>query len=177
MTLGEAYARYCERGGNRTFMTLGEAYARYCERGGNRTLDPKVLEYLGDVAAATIDRDFLLEWGRKLYPKLTPAQRVQRFAEPLAEILGLPPAKPGSVAYWAERKLERDAENASAIERQYGRLLKICEADRAREAAERVAADGREADAERYWKRYEAIQKELGVSNRRSPRRLRLGGD
>src|SRR5262249_39760337 len=56
----------------------------------------------------------------------------------------------------------------SAIERQYGRLLKICEADRAREAAERVAADGREADAERYWKRYEAIQKELGVSNRRS---------
>src|SRR5262249_53300632 len=99
--------------------TLAEAVARYRERGGNRALDSKVLEHLGGIDVAEIDRDFLLEWGRKLYPKLTIAERMEHFVEPLAEILDLPPAEPKTAAWWAERKLERDAAYEPELVRVY----------------------------------------------------------
>jgi hypothetical protein len=89
--------------------TLAEAVARYHKRGGNRTVDPKALEHLGGIDVATINRNWLLEKARQLYPKLTIAERMEHFIEPLAEILDLPPAELKTAAWYAERKLERDA--------------------------------------------------------------------
>jgi len=83
-------------------VTLADIYARYRACGGNRTLDPKILEHLGMIPIAAIDRDFLLVWGRKLYPRLKPHERVRDFVEPLAEILNLPQA---DLAWWAARRL------------------------------------------------------------------------
>src|SRR5262245_11684994 len=82
-------------------VTLAEIYARYCACGGNRTLDPKVLKYLGAMPVAAIERNLLLEWGRKLYPRLTRAEQIEHLVEPLAEIIDLPPAER---AWWADRK-------------------------------------------------------------------------
>jgi len=89
--------------------TLAEAVARYRERGGNRSVDPRALEHFGSVDVTTINRDVALEWVRKLYPKLTIAERMEHFVEPLTEILDLPPAGPKTATWYAERKLERDA--------------------------------------------------------------------
>ena len=99
--------------------TLAEAVARYRERGGNRSVDPRALEHFGAVDVTTINRDVALEWSRKLYPKLTIAERMEHFVEPLAEILDLPPAEPKTAAWWAERKLERDAAYEPELVRVY----------------------------------------------------------
>jgi hypothetical protein len=68
-----------------------------------------------------ITRDLLWVWARKLYHKLTPAERMAHFVEPLAEILGLPPAAPKSDAWWAERKLNRDAAYQAALDAERNR--------------------------------------------------------
>src|SRR5262245_60828384 len=112
-------------------VTLAEAVARYCERGGNRDPDPKALEHFGHIDVATIDYPMLLEWAIELYPKRTIAERGEHFIEPLAEIIGLPPPKPQtpawwvarsvrtSDAWWAARKLERDAAYEAELDRTY----------------------------------------------------------
>jgi hypothetical protein len=125
--------------------TLAEAIARYRERGGNRSVDPRALEHFGAVDVTTIDRDVLLEWGRKLFPKLTIAERMEHFVEPLAEILNLPPAEPGSAAWYAETRVQREA----AHERKLDQFLESCPYDARMRAVEETIWAATEAYLDR----------------------------
>jgi hypothetical protein len=71
--------------------TVAEFYECYRSRGGNRNLDPRILEDLGPLVAAEIDRDFLFDWASGWYLSFTTAEIVENIVEPVAEILGLPP--------------------------------------------------------------------------------------
>jgi len=96
---------------------LSLVYARYREKGGKLILEDRVLDHLGSVDIATINRNWIPEWGRKLYPTLSRAERAERFDRP--EILGgLPPPKPGEPAWWADRKAKRVAAYESKLARQ-----------------------------------------------------------
>jgi hypothetical protein len=62
----------------------------------------------------------LIEKGRRLYPALSKTERAAKFDEPLDEILGdLAPPRPGTDAWWAERKAAKDAAYERSLKQFY----------------------------------------------------------
>jgi hypothetical protein len=112
----------------RPVVTLAQAYAEYREKGGNRALDQRALYYLGTTNIERIDRSFVVEAARRLYPTRSRSEHATLLYEPLDEILGgLAPPKPGSDGWWAERKRKRDAEYEAQLQIYYERQDRLWE--------------------------------------------------
>jgi len=102
-------------------ITLAKAYKKYQKRGGNRSLPDRILAKFGQTRIDSLDRATLREATRKLYPKLSEAERAELVYDPIDEIVGLDrgapkserPATPGRYdpyLYWLSRKAEIEAE-------------------------------------------------------------------
>src|SRR5262249_50825392 len=84
--------------------------------------DPRVLDYLAPKNIESIDRSFVIDAARRLYPTRSKSEHATLLYEPLDEILGgLAPPKPGSDGWWAERKRKRDAEYEAQLRIYYER--------------------------------------------------------
>ena len=75
-------------------ITLAKAYKKYQKRGGNRSLPDRILAKFGQTRIDSLDRATLREATRKLYPKLSEAERAELVYDPIDEIVGLDRSAP-----------------------------------------------------------------------------------